>query len=46
MRVERMRWPQGPCPRPRTEDEFTGLKADEIVRKWLPRFRAEALGRP
>jgi hypothetical protein len=30
----------------RTDEELTGLKANEIELGWLPRFRAEALGRP
>ena len=30
----------------RTDDELATLKADEIVRGWLPRFPQRALGRP
>jgi hypothetical protein len=30
----------------RTTDALTGLKLDTIIAEWLPRFRAEALGRP
>jgi hypothetical protein len=30
----------------RITDELTGLKLDTIIAEWVPRFRAEALGRP